>query len=292
MLPHTFAYARPESVSEAVNLLNEHRADSKVLAGGQSLIPLMKLRLASPRVLIDLNGIRELSGIRAENGGIVVGAMTRHREVGASQIIRDSFPLLTDAAATLGDPQVRNRGTIGGALAHADPASDWATTLLALDAELETSGSRGHRRIPIGSFFREPFVTALEPGELLTQIHLAGHRPKTGSSYLKLKRKTGDFATVSVAAVVTLDGGGAIHSARVSLGGVGPTPLRATRAEAALAGHPADVATRSAAADLAAAECHPAGDRRGSEEYKRAMVAVYTNRALEKAVERARGGAG
>jgi aerobic carbon-monoxide dehydrogenase medium subunit len=289
LFPRSFEYASPTSVEDAVALIGEYGEKAKFLAGGQSLIPIMKLRLASPQVVVDLNRVRDLSGIREEGDAVVIGSMTRHREVEHSRLLRDPFPLLSEAAALLADPLVRNRGTVGGSLAHADPASDWGTTLLALGAELTVRGPKGNHTIPIDAFFKDSFTTALAPNELLTQIRLAKPGAHSGSAYTKLKRKTGDFATVAVAAVLTLDAGSVARHVRIAPGGVGPTPLRASRAERALEGKPADSGALAQAAHAASEDARPTEDLRGSIEYKRAMVEVYAHRALVRAVERAQG---
>ncbi len=267
----------------------EYGGKAKLLAGGQSLIPIMKLRLASPRVVVDLNRVPDLSGIREEADAVVIGAMTRHREFETSPTVREHYPLLSDAAGLLADPLVRNRGTIGGSLAHADPASDWGTTLLALGAELGIRGAKGARTVAIDAFFRDPFTTALASDELLTHIRLAKPAPHSGSAFTKLKRKTGDFATVSAAVALAVDGGSKFHHVRVALGGVGPTPLRAHHVERALDGMPADSTSVTRAAQLAPEDARPTEDLRGSVAYKKAMVEVYTHRALTRALERAHG---
>jgi aerobic carbon-monoxide dehydrogenase medium subunit len=267
----------------------EYGGKAKLLAGGQSLIPIMKLRLASPQVIVDLNRIPDLSGIQAEGDTVVIGAMTRHREIEHSPIIQQAFPLLSEASTLLADPLVRNRGTMGGSLAHADPAADWGTALTALGAELDIRGAKGSRRVPIDGFFQDSFTTVLAPDELLTHIRLAKPANHSGGAFTKLKRKTGDFATVLAAASVTVDGGSKAHHVRLALGGVGPTPIRALKAEKALEGTAADPVTVARAAQLAAEESHPTEDLRGSVAYKKSMVEVYARRALGRALERAQG---
>lgn len=270
-------------------MLAEYGKEAKVLAGGQSLIPLMKLRLASPKVVVDINRVADLSGIQEGRDSWVIGALTRHREIERATALHGSFAIFADAAATLADPIVRNRGTVGGALAHADPASDWSTVFLALGAELEVHGPKGSRTQPIDTFFRGPFTTALDPKELLTRIHLAKPKARSGSAYAKLKRKTGDFATAASAVALTLDDQGNVASARIALAAAGPTPTRAPRAEQALVGKRPDAATVAAAAKAAAEVAHPPTDLRGSPEYKKAMSENLTRRAVERALERARG---
>ena len=265
----------PRSLDDAVALMAEYGGKAKLLAGGQSLIPIMKLRLASPRVVVDLNRVPDLSGIREEADAVVIGAMTRHREFETSPTVREHYPLLSDAAGLLADPLVRNRGTIGGSLAHADPASDWGTTLLALGAELGIRGAKGARTVAIDAFFRDPFTTALASDELLTHIRLAKPAPHSGSAFTKLKRKTGDFATVSAAVALAVDGGSKFHHVRVALGGVGPTPLRAHHVERALDGMPGRLdlrdPSRSARARGRPTDRGPSGIGRLQEGYGRSL---------------------
>jgi aerobic carbon-monoxide dehydrogenase medium subunit len=287
--PRIFEYRRPTTVAEAVADLSELGDGARVLAGGQSLVHLMKLRLASPVGLVDLNGIPTLAYVKEEDHELKIGAMTRHHDLAQEKVVRDRYPHLAEAAEALGDPQVRNRGTIGGALAHADPASDWGTTLLAAGATVGVAGPKGEREIPMDSFFRESFTTTLSPSEILTEIRLPKARPGMGGAYRKLKRKTGDFATVGAAALLHLDAEGPIREARVALAAVGPTPVRASSAEAFLAGKSADPTTLREAAHRAAESAQPQADLRGSVEYKRAMTDVFVQRALEAAADRARG---
>ena len=258
-----------------------------MLAGGQSLIPVMKLRLASPEVLIDIGRIPGLSLLKEDGNTLRIGAMTRHRELEESKLIQTRYPLLADTAAVLGDPEVRNAGTIGGALAHADPAGDWGAALLAFDAKLVATGPKGKRTLSIDEFFTDTFTTALKPVEVLTEIRIPKPGPRSGGAYKKLKRKTGDFATVAVGAQLKLDTKGAVESVRIGMGAVGPTPVRAKRAEEFLTGKVATTDNLGRAAKLAAEESKPTSDLRGSEEYKRAMVEVFARRALETAVQRA-----
>ena len=287
MQARSFDYVRPQTVAQAVRVLSDYGNRAKVLAGGQSLIPILKLRLANPRVLIDINEIPGLAFIQERGAQLRIGALTRHRDLEQSKVTRGKYPLLSDAAASFGDPQVRNLGTIGGSLAHADPASDWGTALLAFEAELVAKGAKGTRTIPIDGFFKDTFSTALKSAELLTEIRLPKAGKRDGGAYLKLKRKTGDFATVGVAAQLGLDEKGSVAGVRIGLAAVGPTPMRAKKAEQALFGRKAGPTAIADAAKAAAQEAHPASDLRGSEEYKRAMVEVYARRALELATRRA-----
>jgi aerobic carbon-monoxide dehydrogenase medium subunit len=287
MPDRSFDYVRPQTVAQAVRVLGDYGSRAKVLAGGQSLIPILKLRLANPSVLVDINAISALSYIQERGGQLRLGALTRHRDLESSKLIRTKYPILSDAAASLGDPQVRNLGTIGGSVAHADPASDWGTVLLAFEAEIVAKGPQGTRVMSIDKFFRDTFTTALRSSELLTEIRVPKAGPQDGGSYLKLKRKTGDFATVGVAAQLGLNEKGNVAGVRIGLAAVGSTPVRAKHAEAILLGRKPGPTAIADAAKAAALEAQPAADLRGSEDYKRAMVEVFTRRALETAVKRA-----
>lgn len=288
MIPASFDYSSPKTLSEAVSLLKQYGSDAKVLAGGQSLIPLMKLRLAAPGHLIDLNGIADLSYIRESNGHLVIGAMTRESELDASDLIRKKYPIIADTASVIGDPLVRNRATVGGNLAHADPANDHPATMLALGTEVVASGPKGTRTIPISGFFTGLFTTALAPDEILTEIRVPIPPAHSGGAYLKVERKVGDFAAAAVAAQVTLDGN-TVQRVGIGLTNVGMTPIRASRAEKALQGKPADEKNIQEAARIAATEAEPTADLRGSVDYKRSLVRVLTARALRQAIARAKG---
>ncbi len=270
-----------------MDLLRKHGEHAKLLAGGQSLIPAMKLRLASPEILVDIGRIPGLGSITEDGKGLRIGAMTRHRELAESELIRAGYPLLSDAASVLGDPEVRNAGTIGGSLAHADPAGDWGAALYAFDAKLRVTGSRSRRTLSIDDFFTGTFTTALTPAELLTEIRVPRQAPGSGGSYKKLKRKTGDFATVAVGAQVRLGPRGTLEAVRIGMAAVGPVPLRARRAEESLQGRTPSADNLALAARLAAEEAQPAADLRGSIGYKRAMVEIFARRALEAALARA-----
>jgi carbon-monoxide dehydrogenase medium subunit len=236
MIPRQFQYVAPSSLKDAVSLLREHGEDAKILAGGQSLIPLMKLRLMSARYLVDINHIPKLSYIKEEKDIIKIGALTRHAEIGTSKLMKSKLPIMLDAASVVADPIVRNVGTIGGALAHADPSGDWGAIVLALGAELVAVGPRGERRIKAGEFFVDTFTTRLGPTEILTGIRIPSPRKKSGGAYLKLERKVGDFAIVGVADQVTLGDGGICAREGIGLAGAGPKPIKATLAEKALIG--------------------------------------------------------
>ncbi len=291
MIPDRFEYFAPKTVAEAVGLLKTHGSDAKALAGGHSLIPLMKLRLAAPRYLVDLNGISEMAYIKEADGVLRIGAMTRHADLETSDLIRSRYALLADTARVISDPLVRNMGTIGGSLAHADPAGDWGAAMLAARATVVATGPRGERTVAIDDFLVDTFTTALEPNEILTEIRVPRPPARSGGVYLKLERKVGDFAIVAVGASVVLDTRGACESAGIGLCNVGPTSLRAKRAEEALRGQKPDDAAIARAAQAAAAESNPVTDLRGPAEYKRDVVRVLTARALRLAVQRAKGGA-
>ena len=286
MQAHSFDYVRPQTLAKAIQVLSENGNRAKVLAGGQSLIPVLKLRLANPRLLVDINDLPGLAFIEERGDRLRIGALSRHRDFERSKLIRGKYPILSDVATVLGDPQVRNLGTIGGALAHADPASDWGTALLAFEAELIARGPNGTRTIPIDRFFKDTFTTALRSSEILTEIRVPKSAPGDGGAYLKLKRKTGDFATIGVAVQLGLDTKRNVVGARIGLAAVGSTPIRATGSEKALVGSKAGPAAFAEAAKLASEEAHPSSDLRGSEEYKRAMIEVFTRRALESATAR------
>jgi carbon-monoxide dehydrogenase medium subunit len=289
MIPAAFEYHAPTSVDDATALLARLGEDAKILSGGQSLIPLMKLRLATPPHVVDINGIPGLAYIRERDGVLAIGALTRESELEESESVRARYPLLHDACRVIADPLVRNLATVGGNLAHADPANDHPAAMLALGAEVVARGGGGERRIPIASFFSGPFVTALGPGELLVEIRVPMPAPRSGGAYLKMERKVGDFATAAVAAQLTLRADGACEHAGIGLTNVGLMPIEATQAEAALRGKRLDDKTIAQAAHLAAAAAEPTEDLRGSVEYKRDLVRVLTARAVRRALERAEG---
>ncbi len=289
MIPAAFEYEAPTELAQAIDRLAKSGGEAKVLAGGQSLIPLMKFRLAQPARIIDLNRIPGLAYIR-ENGDLRIGALTREVDLEESAVIRDRYPIIADTAAVIADPIVRNLATVGGNVAHADPANDHPATLLALRASVVARGPRGERVIAIDDFFVDTFTTSLAADEIVTEIRIPRPQPQSGGAYLKLERKVGDFATVGVAAYLVLDGKGNVGTAGIGLTNVGPTSLRARRAEAALVGRAPDDKAIAAAADAAAAEAQPVADLRGPVAYKRDVVRVLTTRALRHAVARAKGG--
>ncbi len=290
MIPASFSYHSPASISEATALLARYGDDAKVLSGGQSLIPLMKLRLASPQHLVDINRVPGLAYIKEDGGVLRIGALTRESDLDESDLIRTRYAILHDTTRVIADPLVRNLATVCGNLAHADPANDHPATMLALGAEVVAVGQRGERRIPVSAFFSGPFATALDAGEILTEVRIPVPPPRSGGAYLKLERKVGDFATAGVAVQVTLASNGTCERVGIGLTNVGPTPLKAGRAEEFLQGKRPDESAITQAAKLAAEECQPTSDFRGPAEYKRDLVRVLTARALRKALTRAGGG--
>jgi aerobic carbon-monoxide dehydrogenase medium subunit len=287
MIPAAFEYHAPSTIAEATALLSKLGEDAKILSGGQSLIPLMKLRLTSPAHLVDINAIPGLSGIREGDGFLRIGALTRESELEESEVVRTRYPLLHDTSKVIADPLVRNLATVGGNLAHGDPANDHPATMLAFGAEIVAVGPKGERRMPIASFFTGPFETGLKPDEILVEIRIPVPAARSGGAYLKLERKVGDFATAAVAVQVTLGANGACEQVGIGLTNVGLTPIEATKAEASLKGKAPDEAGIKRAAELAAEAAEPSADLRGSVEYKKDLVRVLTARALRKAVERA-----
>jgi aerobic carbon-monoxide dehydrogenase medium subunit len=287
MIPQSFEYFRPQSVSEAIALLQEHGEGAKILSGGQSLIPMMKIRLARPECIIDINRLADLHYVKEEAGFLKIGGLTREADLETSSLIRSKYLIILDTAASIADPQVRNMATVGGNLAHGDPANDHPATMLALEAEIVAIGQHGERIIPIKDFFLSVFTTALEHGEILTEIRIPIPPPGSGGAYFKLERKVGDFATVGVAAQVTVDGAGVCRRVGIGLTNVGATPIKASRAEGFLIGKTMDKQQIDQAAQLAAEEAQPSSDLRGPAEYKVSMVRELTKRALVRACERA-----
>ena len=287
MIPPAFEYLRPKTLPEAVALLQQHGDDAKILSGGQSLIPMMKLRLARPSHLIDINRITGLSYVKEDGGFLKIGGLTREAELEASELVRTKYPLLLDTASVIADPQVRNLATVGGNLAHGDPANDHPATMLALGAQIVATGAKGTRTIAIDDFFKSLFETDLKHDEILTEIRIPSPPPRSGGAYFKLERKVGDFATAAVAVQLTLDEKGVVQKVGIGLTNVGPTPLRAKSAEDALRGKKLDAATIGQAAQLAADAAQPSADLRGPVEYKKGLIKEFTKRALARAAERA-----
>ena len=289
MYPAEFEYFAPATVDEALALLTRYGDDAKILAGGQSLIPMMKLRIASPRFLIDVNRIESLGGLRRDGDRLQVGALCRHAEVANSPLVREHLPIMTDAADLTADVQVRNRGTVGGSLAHADPAGDWPTALFALDTEITITGPRGSRTLPLAEFIVDAYTTTLGPGEMLTAISVPFSQGPCGGAYLKFEKRAGDFAVASVGIQLEADEGGTIRRAAISLGAVGASPIRAIAAEDVLRETSAPRPAVDEAERLVREAAQPFEDTRGSIEYKRHLAGVLFRRALAVAMDRARG---
>jgi len=291
MIPRSFEYHSPRTLDEAISLLQKLGPDAKLLSGGQSLIPMMKLRLVSPEHIVDINRIPNLNYISDNNGHLRIGALTREHELESSDVVKSRFPILSDTAKVIADPLVRSQATVCGNLAHGDPANDHPATMLALGASVVATGPNGQREIPIADFFPGLFTTALEPEEILTEIKIPFPPPRSGGAYLKLERKVGDYATAGVAVQITLDDAGTCTRAGIGLTNVGMTPIKATQAESSLVGKKLDDDAIQHAAALAAAQSEPMDDIRGSADYKRDLVRVLTTRALNIALNRAKGGA-
>jgi carbon-monoxide dehydrogenase medium subunit len=289
MIPGKFEYLVPKTLDEAVSMLNGHGAEAKILAGGQSLIPAMRFRLAAPEILIDINRIEGLSYIRQENGYLAIGAMTREAEIERSDLVKQKYPLLADTARVIADPLVRNMATVGGNLAHADPANDHPATMLAYGAEIVAVGPAGQRTISIDEFFVGLFENSLADNEILKEIRIPTPPAHSGGAYLKIERKVGDYAVAAVAVQLTVEGD-TCSSARIGLTNVSSTPMRAAGAEDALMGKPVSEENIKAAGQAASQACDPSSDLRGSVEYKRDLIRVITMRAIRAAVERAKGG--
>ena len=287
MIPPAFEYLRPKTIPEAIAFLQQYGDDAKILSGGQSLIPLMKFRLARPAYIVDINRISGLSYIKEEVGFLKIGGLTRESDLESSDLIRATYPIILDTAHVIADPQVRNMATVAGNLAHGDPANDHPATMLALGAQVVATGPKGERLIPIEEFFVSLFTTALQPDEIVTEIRIPTPPARSGGAYLKLERKVGDFATAAVAAQVTLDQNGHCQRVGIGLTNVGPTPLKAAQAETLLRGKKADPSNIEQASALAAADAQPSSDLRGPAEYKKGLVKELTRRALTRAVERA-----
>ena len=286
MIPPAFDYHAPKTVTEAIALLGSLGADAKLLAGGHSLLPMMKLRFASPAHLIDINRIPELRGICEDGDSVVIGAMTSESALIASEILRAKVPLLAEAPKQIADPQVRNRGTIGGDIAHGDPANDHPALAIAVDATFTVEGPKGQRQIKAEDFFQGTYMTDLADDEILLSIRVPSFAAGTGWAYEKLKRKTGDWATAGAAVILRVSGGTVSH-ARIALTNVAPQALRATAAEQALIGKPLSDATVNAAAAAAMAITDPVDDLRGDREYKTAMTGQMVKRAIRAAAARA-----
>ena len=289
MIPAAFDYHRPGTLDEAVKLLSSHGDQAKVLSGGMSLLPMLKLRLASFAHLVDIGRIPGLDYIKEEGGFLKIGAMTRQAALERSDLIRTQYPILADAVPLIADPLVRNRGTVGGNVANGDPGNDQPAIMLALGATFVARGPKGERSVPAGQFYKGLYSTALAPNEILTEIRIPAPPPKSGGAYAKLKRKTGDFAVAAAAVQLTLNAKGAIERAAIGLTNAALTPVEAGDAAKFLTGKMPDEKTIAEAAKMAGAKSSPSADRRGSVEYKKEMARVLTARALRKAVQRAGG---
>ena len=290
MYPASFDYHTPGSVQEAISLLGKLRDDAKLLAGGHSLIPMMKLRLAQPKHLIDLRKVPGLAGIREDGGSIAIGAMTTHWQVESSKLLQAKIPVVSDAAGMIGDPQVRNLGTIGGSLAHADPAADMPAVMIALGAELVIEGPRGRRTVKVDDFFKGLMMTAVGPDEILAEIRVPVPPAGSGAAYQKFPHPASRFAVVGVCAALTVDGKGICTKAGVGVTGAGTRAVRAKGVEAGLAGKALDHTAIEAAAAKAADGVDVQADLQGSAEYKSHLLRVHARRAIEAALGRAKGG--
>ncbi len=289
MKPPRFEYFAPRTLDEACSLLASQGDGAKVLAGGQSLIPLLNFRLAHPEALVDINRIADLAYVRADDGGLAIGALTRQHTVERSELVRTRVPILAEACRFIGHLPIRHRGTIGGNLAHADPASELPAVMVALEAQLSLSSARGKRTLPADRFFVAPLTTSLQTGEILTEIRVPGLPTRTGGAFVEMARRAGDFALVGVAALITLDGAGRCQRARVALCGVGPTPIRASAAEEALVGQAPTGAALDEAANRAAAATSPPSDVHGSAAFRAKLARHFTHQAIALAAQRAGG---
>ncbi|ASW03910.1 MULTISPECIES: FAD binding domain-containing protein [Paraburkholderia] len=287
MIPRPFEYHVPRTLPEAISLLNEHGDDAKLLAGGHSLLPMMKLRFADPGHLIDLGKLAELKGIREIGNEIRIGAMTTENELIWSELLQRKCPLIVEGARLISDPQVRYRGTIGGDISHGDPGNDHPALMMALDASFVLAGPQGERVVPADGYFLGTYLTLLEPGEIMTEIRIPISAEGTGYCYAKLKRKTGDFATAAAAVTLRMSGE-TVSDVRIALTNVAPAAIRATDAEQCLRGKPLDDERIAEAVRLAMSICEPVADLRGDIEYKTAMAGEMTRRALLTAYQRAK----
>jgi carbon-monoxide dehydrogenase medium subunit len=289
MYPASFEYLAPYSLDEAADILDKHAGEARVLAGGHSLIPLMKLRLLRPAYVVDLGKLKELRYIKPDGDNIRVGALTTYYELETSPVIKENLFLLSEGASVVGDPQVRNWGTLGGSLSHCDPAGDMGACCLALRARMITKSVAGERTIDADQWFVDTFQSALKPNEILREIVFSKPKPNSGGAYLKLERKAGDYATAAVAVQLSIDSSGRCTYAGIGLTAVASTSMRASKAESVLLGKVVDENVIEEAAQAASEECKPTDDPlRGSAEYKRAMVKVFTRRALKQALQRAK----
>ena len=287
MFPASFGYVAAHSVEDALDLMAKHGEDGKLLAGGHSLIPAMKLRLQSPRTLIDLGTVAGLRGIRLDNNELVIGALTVHGDIAASDLVRKHLPGLAEAASVIGDMQVRNRGTIGGSVAHADPGADFPVILTALNAAFVVQSMAGTRIISVDDFFTDFFTTAMNANEILTEIHVPLPGAASGSAYTKLPHPASGYIVVSAGALITRQASGTCTASRIAIGGLGSGPLRAIATEMELQGKPLTPQLITSAAAKAADESDPVDDPYASADYKKYVATVYARKAIETAVQRA-----
>jgi aerobic carbon-monoxide dehydrogenase medium subunit len=286
LIPPVFEYFQPRTIPEAIALLQEYGDEAKVLSGGQSLIPMMKLRIARPGYLIDINRIAGLSYIKEDSRYLKIGGLTREAELETSRLIQSKYPIIFDTSRVIADPQIRNQATLAGNLAHGDPANDHPATMVALQAEVVATGSRGERVIPIDSFFVALFTTDLQHDEIISEIRIPVAEPRSGGAYLKLERKVGDFATAAAAVQLTVNQQGICQRIGIGLTNVGPTPIKAGKAQQFLLGKPVNEANMAQAAQLAAEDAQPSSDLRGPATYKKGLVKELTRRALLRAFDR------
>ena len=289
MKPPRFEYAAPQKTDEAVALLSQYGDRAKVLAGGQSLVPLLNFRLARPEVLVDVNRVAELAYVRPLQSGVAIGALTRQHALERAEVIRTKLPIVAEACRLIGHLPIRHRGTLGGSLAHADPASELPAVMVALEAELTVARRGGQRTLPADQFFTGMLTTALAPDELLTEVCVPGLPPRTGGAFIEIARRAGDFALVGIAALVTLDDAGRVTRARLALCGAGPTPIRAREAERVLAGERPDARTLDEAAEQIAAATDPPSDIHASAAFRKKLARHVGRQAIELAIRRAGG---
>ena len=290
MKPATFEYLLPGSVEETVGLLEQHEDDAKIIAGGQSLIPLMNFRLARPKILVDINGIKSLSGIKEEEGKLVIGALTRENEAINSVLVQEHCPIFSQAISNIGHSAIRNRGTIGGSLVHCDPSAEIPVVSRVLNAQMRIIGPNGEKIIEAEDFFVTYLTSVLEPSEILLDIRIPKLNKDCGWSFLELSRRAGDFAIVAVAVILIMDEKSVCREARISLGGVEATPIRAEEAESYLAGKVVDGTILKTAGKLATENIDPESDYHASAEYRENMVEVMVIKGLEEALARTKGG--
>jgi carbon-monoxide dehydrogenase medium subunit/2-furoyl-CoA dehydrogenase FAD binding subunit len=290
MKPSAFEYFAPNTVKEAVGLLVQYEDEAKILAGGQSLVPIMNFRLGRPEVLIDINKIKGLDHIKEEGDELLVGALTRERDLELSPLVQQGCPLLAEAVSFIGHIPIRNRGTIGGSLVHADPSSELPTVICCLDGEMKVVGPSGGRTLEPEEFFLTYLTTSLEPSEILVEVKIPKLPQNTGWSFVELSRRTGDFAIVGVAALLFMESGGVCKEARIALGGVAPTPIRVEEAEEVLAGQKITDALIEKAGEEAAEATETEPDYHASAEYRKEMTRVFVQKALQEALSRVKGG--